>query len=196
MPDQPIDDTIVPEFKKLNDSQLVKKILDGDRDAAGYFISNICFKYFDYIKKQYLYKLDVEVGDLISDFYIFIQENNWKKLRGFRFESKLETWVCIIASRHLYKKYHKELKENSKTSPQIEENYLAQLKPSDTRMSKFELRDAINQLNNNRERLLMLYTLEGYKTEEIAEKLQTSNNNVYILRNRATKHLRELLNER
>ena len=179
--------------QKWDDRKLVKNILAGDRNIAGYYISKPCFKYFNYIKKQYLYNINIEAGDLINDFYIFLQESDWEKLRGFRFESKLETWVCTLATRHLLKKYHKELKENSRTNPQINENYLTLLKPSQKKMSRFELMNAINQLENQRERVLMQYTLEGFGTEEIAKKLEISNNNVYILRSRAIKNLRILI---
>ena len=179
----------------LDDKTLVKRVLEGDKDAMAQFLAEKCFNTFSYICNQRLKCLDLEINDLINDFYIYLSNNDWKVLRTFRFESKLQTWVNWVASRYLVKLYRKDLKENAKETPPITEKTLFDITPNETKMSKFELMDSINKLENTKDREILRYTLLDMKTEEIAKLMATSNGNVYIMRNRAVNNLKRLLNE-
>ncbi len=181
--------------KEINDRELVNRILAGDKDALGEFLLKDCYPIFFKILRDRLSNLDLKADDLISDFYIYLYENDWKRLRGFRFESKLRTWINLVASRYLMKKYKKELKENARKNTPIAEGTLSVFEHLDKKMTKFELTGAIGKLPNERDRRMLEYSIMGFKTDEIASLLKTSNNNVYVIRNRAIKNLKRLLND-
>ncbi len=90
-----------------DDKILIGSILNGQNELAVHFLKNRCAAIFEYIRTTRLKEIDIETGDLINDFYIYLQENNWEKLRAFRFESKLQTWINVVASRYFLKKYHR-----------------------------------------------------------------------------------------
>ena len=117
----PVDETkkCLPNTN-TEDREIVTRIVEGNSLLAALFLKQKCAKIFEYIKDTRLEDLDLQVDDLVSDFFIYLQENNWEKLRTFRFESRLQTWINVVASRYLSKKYASELKERSKTGAQLD----------------------------------------------------------------------------
>lgn len=109
------------EEKYLKDRQFARKILAGNNDAVGDFLNKNCSPIFHKILQGRLYALDLKEKDLIPDFYIYINNDNREKRRSFRFESKLQTWINIVAYRYLCEKYKKELQESEKENPPITE---------------------------------------------------------------------------
>jgi RNA polymerase sigma factor (sigma-70 family) len=177
------------------DSILVQKTLDGDNDALVRFLQTDCFFIFYNIQKGRLQHLDLTPSDLINDFYIYLNKEDWKILRSFRFESKLKTWMSTVALRYLYQKYRKELKESAQLNPLVCETTMQETMFIEKKLTRFELEDAISKLSNERDRDVLLYTLKDYKPEEIALKMKVSISNVYVLRNRAIRNLKKLFNE-
>ncbi|MGK6352241.1 RNA polymerase sigma factor [Parapedobacter sp. DT-150] len=75
----------------LSDKDWVKKIMDGDRDAASLLI-----RHTDKLVAQIVYKMvgnHPERKDLIQDVYL----KTFKNLPRFRFQCKLSTWVAQIS---------------------------------------------------------------------------------------------------
>jgi len=178
-----------------DDRQIVSRIIEGNSLLAALFLKQKCAHIFIYIKDARLKDLDLNMDDLISDFYLYLQENNWEKLRSFRFESRLVTWISIVASRYLLKKYAKELKERSKTGTLIDS--VPSLTDDDPHknMVRAELLDSICHLEDKRYQQVLLLGLQGFDPKEIADRLGTSVNNVYVLKSRAIGNLKNLMDE-
>ena len=186
---------IVPESLNINDRQLIDQIIIGNKVLIALFLKQKCAKTFEYIRNTRLKGLDLDVNDLISDFYLFLQENNWEKLRTFRFESKLQTWVNLVASRYLLKKYEMELKENSMKGTPIEGIASFIDETHYCSVVRAELLEAIQNLKDKKEQQVLLLTLQGYDAVEIARNIGTSTSNVYTIKCRAIEKLRIRLND-
>lgn len=192
----PVDDEKkVSESLNMDDRQLVLQIIRGDNLLAALFLKQKCQRTFEYINCTRLRGLDMHVDDLINDFYLFLQENNWEKLRSFRFESKLQTWINLVASRYLLKKYDKDLKENARKGTQIDGFPSFTDDDHHNKMVRTDLLEAIGQLKEKRDQLVLLLILQGFDSSEIAEQVGTSTGNVYTIKSRAIEKLRTLLNE-
>jgi RNA polymerase sigma factor (sigma-70 family) len=184
----------VPDYLNLDDRLLVNLILEGDHDVAANFLKQKCTVIFDYIIKTRLKGLNLNIDDLVSDFYIFLQENDWEKLRQFRFESKLLTWINLVASRYFLKKYASELKESARKCTPIDGIPSFTDEDSDRRIVQSELLEAISAMKQIRYQQVLLLGLQGFDSGEIGEQLGISINNVYIIRSRAITNLKSLLN--
>jgi RNA polymerase sigma factor (sigma-70 family) len=178
-----------------DDKSLVEQITDGNDQLAFIFLKEKCEKIFEYIRNSRLKGFDLETDDLINDFYIFLQENNWEKLRAFRFESKLQTWINVVASRYLLKKYDNELKENSVKGTPIEGIHSFSDDDTTNRMVLAELLEAISRLKEKRYQQVLLLGLQGFDPKEIGEQIGISVNNVYVIKSRAVEQLKNLINE-
>ena len=192
----PVDDEKkVSESLNMDDRQLVSQIIGGNNLLAALFLKQKCHKIFEYINSTRLKGLDLNVDDLINDFYLYLQENNWEKLRSFRYESKLQTWINLVASRYLLKKYDKDLKENARKGTQIDGFPSFTDDDHHNKMVRTDLLEAIGQLKEKRDQLVLLLILQGFDSSEIAEQVGTSIGNVYTIKSRAIEKLRTLLNE-
>ncbi|NVO20240.1 MAG: sigma-70 family RNA polymerase sigma factor [Bacteroidetes bacterium] len=181
-------------YLDIGDRQLVTLILEGNNKVVTSFFVQKCKWIFEYLNKTRLKGLNLQTDDLVNDFYLFLQEDNWEKLRQFRFESKLQTWINVVASRYFLKKYSRELKETSRDCPPIDSILSFVCEDADERLVRSEVLEAISYLNDKRSKLILLLDLQGFESKEIADQLGISTNNVYVLRSRAIKNLKNLLN--
>jgi RNA polymerase sigma factor (sigma-70 family) len=181
-------------FMDANDRHLVSQILGGNSKVAAYFLTQKCTRIFEYIINTRLRGLGLQTDDLVNDFYIYLQENDWEKLRQFRFESQLLTWIYLVAARYLVKKYARELKENSRNGTPIESISTFVDEDSEQRIVRSEILEAISYLKDKRCRQLLLLGFQGFNSDEIADRLGINTNNVYVIRSRAIKNLKNLLN--
>ncbi|HNX65703.1 MAG TPA: sigma-70 family RNA polymerase sigma factor [Bacteroidales bacterium] len=175
----------------LDDRELVRYITAGNEDLAACFLKQRCLNIFQYINNTRLKELDLDINDLINDFYIFLHEDNWEKLRSFRFESKLTTWINLVATRYLLKKYSKELKEIPLKGTPIEG--ISAFSDDSCSAVHADLLEAISRLKDKRDQQVLLMGLHGYDSPEIAKHIGTSVNNVYVIKSRAIEKLKELI---
>jgi RNA polymerase sigma factor (sigma-70 family) len=159
------------EFRfEVDDRQLVEQILNGKEE-------HLC------------------LDDLINGFYLYLQKDNCEKLRTFRFDSKLQTWICVVASRYLLKKYEKELKENATKSAPIDRIKTFSGEDASERMITADLLEAINLIKEKRCQQVLLLGVQGYEPKEIGEQLGITTNNVYVIKSRAIEQLKNLIHE-
>ena len=84
-----------------SDERLVKAVLSGDQDAVVYMFYTKYSATFQYhIYKLFDYK--VEVSDLVDEFFLFMYEDDWKRLRSYDPSmSSLSTWISTVSYRFL-----------------------------------------------------------------------------------------------
>lgn len=184
------------EYNDLNldDKSLITLILEGDSSIAASFLLNKCFRIFEYINRTRLVGLGLNTNDLVSDFYIFLQQNDWEKLRQFRFESKLQTWINLVASRYFLKKYAIELKERGREHTPIDSIAAFVDENTEQCLVRSEILEAISLLKDKRSQKIIILGLQGFDSSEIADILNTTTNNVYVIRSRAIINLKNQLN--
>jgi RNA polymerase sigma factor (sigma-70 family) len=190
----PAKEKTIAELSGEDERILVEQILLGQNTLAANFLKQKCIKSFEYILHTRLRGLNLDVDDLVNDFYIFLQENNWEKLRKFRFESRLHTWLNLLASRYLLKKYARELKECSGNCTPIDDIKILVNEDAENKLVRSDILEAISFLNNKRYQQVLLMGLQGFDADEIADQLGINANNVYGLRSKAIKKLKNLLN--
>jgi len=83
--------------EKYSDKEIIDGILGGDQAMSQYFFFEKCKSTIgSIIAKVYHHQKDYD--ELVSDLYMFLQKDDWHKLRDFRYESKLTTWLWTVAS--------------------------------------------------------------------------------------------------
>lgn len=180
-------------FNRLSDRQLVEMLLANDEEAVEYVFFHRCDGMFEHILNSILPKGNKE--ELINEYYLYLREDDWRRLRQFEFRSGLNTWLTIVAIRFINAK---------KSLAQINDKALNSL-PMDKaenvaddfdvyhEMSRVELYDAINRLSKPRERLALLGELMGKSAESIAEELGCTVAAVYNLTKKARKAVKKMM---
>ena len=176
----------------LSDRQLVDLLLTNDEKVVEYVFFHRCDGMFAHIIND-VFQSQVKKEELITDFYLFLSADNWRRLRQFEFRSELSTWLTVVAIRYFNQK-----KDEIQTNlGNLEESLMKEVRqiPDDfdlfDEMSRVELYEAIDKLPKSRERMAILGELAGKKAETIAEELGCTVAAVYNLTKKARKTLKK-----
>lgn len=196
-------DKIYQHCEVMSDEEIVAEIIAGDKWVTAYLLIVRCGSRLSFLAKGKFRTLGLEFDEVVSELFLHLQKNDWKALRDFRGQSKsgksckLENYISLIASRLLWKKMNRTVKDLDWILPLHEvEGWLI----SDNSVERYQLVEyvieAIMSLENTGEReVLLLYKIEGRSVQEVAEILNISTGNVYTRCSRALKNLRILLEE-
>ncbi len=175
---------------QYSDEELVNGLLANNEKIIKYFFFEKCTPMFCYIIKNIFdYKADKE--ELISELFIYIQENNWYKLRLFDYRSRLTTWLSVVAIRFFYKK-RDELIENSSQNPLIIQE--TSHDPFARLMAKMDVVTLLQQMPNDRYRqVLQALFIDDVELEQLALQMGITIDNLYNIKRRALAQLIEIV---
>ena len=170
----------------LSDRQLVDLLLTNDEDAVKYVFFHRCDGMFAHVISD-VFQSQVKKEELITDFYLFLSADDWRRLRQFEFRSELNTWLTVVAIRFFgQKKAAMQSSLEDLDTPLIKEvNQIPDDFDIFDEMSRVELYEAIDRLPKPRERLALLGQLAGKKAETIAEEMGITVTAVYNLTKKA-----------
>ncbi|MDR1883520.1 MAG: sigma-70 family RNA polymerase sigma factor [Prevotella sp.] len=173
------------ESKTFSDRDIVEGILANDEQISRYFFFEKCTPMFHYIVKK-LFGYKVEKNELISEFYIYLQDNGWYKLRQFNYRCKLTTWTRVVAIRFFQKK-RRELIESESPSTLYMENTES---IEDGIQDALDVESLVNSLSNSRYRdTIRKLILEDREPQEVANEMEITVDNLYNVKRRALMQL-------
>lgn len=184
-------------FDSLSDRQLVELLLANDEEAIEYLLFIRCNGMFAHIACS-VFQSQVCKEELITDFYFFLSENNWSRLRQFEFKAGLNTWLTVIAVR-----FFKKIRVSQTKMLTIDPQLIVETRKDETddydiinEMSRLELYKAIDRLSKPRERYALLADLTGKRAEDIAAEMGCTVAAVYNLTKKARMELKSIMKER
>lgn len=181
------------KMDRLSDRQLVNLLLANDKEAVEYVFFHRCDHVFAHVINS-IFQSQVKKEELITEFYLFMSADDWRRLRQFGFRSGLDTWLTVVAIR-----FFRQKKDTFWTKTESLDSSLIQVEqiPDEfnhfDEISKVELYKAIEKLPKPRERLALLGSLSGKSAEMIAEELGCSVAAVYNLVKKAKMTLKRKL---
>lgn len=183
------------KMNRLSDRQLVDLLLANDEDAVEYVFFHRCDSMFEHIVNS-VYQSQGKKEELVTEFYLYLRDNDWKRLRQFSFRSALDTWLTIVAIRYFNAK-----ESSTQTKTEMLDPLLIKNKGEKSvddydifhEMSRVELYEAIDRLKKPRERLALLGELTGKSVEVIAEELGCTVTAVYNLTKKARKAVKKMM---
>ncbi len=90
------------------DKYIVRKLIANDAEAVEDFFFNRCRAALTYIG-QYFCQSKESAESLIGEFYEYLADNDWHKLRIFRYSCSLNAYVTVIATRYFQNKRDKRM---------------------------------------------------------------------------------------
>ena len=184
-------------FDSLSDRDLVNLLLANDAEAVEYVFFHRCNGMFAHTIRS-VFQSQGKVEELITEFYLYLRDNDWSLLRKFEFKSSLNTWLTVIAVRY-FRKIHLSQTKIVTVEPQLLiEEHENQSDDFDVlnEMTRLELYKAIDRLSKPRERYALLSELTGKSAEEIATDMGCTVVAVYNLTKKARKELKTLLKDK
>ncbi len=190
-------DRRIAYFETLSDRELVALLLANDQEAVEYVFFHRCNGMFAHIVNS-VFQSQGKKEELISEFYLYLSENDWQRMRQFEFKSSLNTWLTVIAVRFFRKKRTIQTKILTVEPQMVEELQKNEVDDFNVfqEMSRLELYKAIDKLSKPRERYALLADLTGKSAEEIAAEMGCTVSAVYNLTKKARMELKTLLKDK
>lgn len=160
-------------YSDMTDKEIVDLIIAGNEEAMLYLLYDRYENDLKFYAWRYYDSL-AYLEDLINYLYIQFKGKNgdWQPLKSFQWKCKFRTWFCSVAS-HLFLEKRDELiglggKDGSKGTDGGDKP-LPEPKPEPENQKLVMLMEAINRLENDDYRFILIKELEGYNHKEIAE---------------------------
>ena len=178
------------------DREIVDGILGNNQAIIHYFFYTRCHSLLNYIIKS-MFDDVADRDELVNELYIYLQANDWHKVRQFDFRSKLTTWTSVVAIRFFQKK-RLELIDSS------HDNTLCSKKAHSTECTstlsvelKMDIKRAIRRIKNSRyQDVILALDINDIEPEVYAKQNHITVDNVYNLRRRAHLQLSLIMNKK
>lgn len=160
-------------YRDMTDKEIVDLIIAGNEEAMLYLLYDRYENDLKFYAWRYYDSL-AYLEDLINYLYIQFKGKNgdWQPLKSFQWKCKFRTWFCSVAS-HLFLEKRDELiglggKDGSKGIDGGDKP-IPEPTPEPENQKLVMLMEAINRLENDDYRFILIKELEGYNHKEIAE---------------------------
>lgn len=182
------------KWDDLSDHQLVERLLANDEEAVEYVFFHRCNGLFAHIIAS-VFNSAVVKEELITDLYLYLSADEWRRLRQFEFRSELDTWLTMVAIR-FFRQKKTEMQANTVTLDSQINTTIRQMPADDDildQMSRLELYEVIEKIPKPRERYALLGELAGKNAVTIAEELGCTVMAVYNLIKKAKMSVKKMM---
>lgn len=184
-------------YAEWSDNRLVQAILEGNKDAIVYFFYTKYSATFQYhIIRLFNCKTDVE--ELIDEFFLFLQEDNWRRLRMFDNKvASLNTWVSTVSYR-FFRDYRQSLLNMNDTvvAGDLWDRSYTDWAQNQESGIKIDVAKAIGMIRNERDRhIASSLFIDDRDYEQVAREFQLSVDYIYTIKNRLVKQLKNSLKD-
>lgn len=156
------------DYERLSDKEIVDGLTSNNKKIIEYFFLKKCSKLFDYV----LYNVFDNYADkreLTNEFYLFLQENDWKKVNQFDYRSSFMTWVTVVAVR-FFQKIRSRLIE--KPSPEPPKPKVILINPSIFIERRLDVKNALAKMDNERyKKVILALDLNDVRPELLAQEM-------------------------
>lgn len=160
-------------YKNMTDKEIVDLVIAGNEEAMLYLLYDRYENDLKFYAWRYYGSL-AYLEDLTNYLYLQLKGKNgdWRPLKTFQGKSCFRTWFCSVAS-HLFKNKRCELIGLGAKDDSIivngDDHLLPEPEPESVNQKMVMLLEAINRLENDDYRFILIKELEGYNHREIAE---------------------------
>ena len=160
-------------YRDMTDKEIVDLIIAGNEEAMLYLLYDRYENDLKFYAWRYYDSL-VYLEDLINYLYIQFKGKNgdWQPLKSFQWKCKFRTWFCSVAS-HLFLEKRDELiglgGKDGSIGTDGGDKPIPEPTPEPENQKLVMLMEAINRLENDDYRFILIKELEGYNHKEIAE---------------------------
>lgn len=177
---------------EYSDRQIVDGILSNDRVITEHFFYKKCSGMFDFILER-VFDHEIDRDELVSELYLHLSSDNWKKLQQFDFRSKLTTWTTVVAIRFFQKKRTALIGNQFENALNKKE---ANIKVGHERLlnTRIDVRNAIKNLKNERyKEVIVALDIKDMQPEELAKQMNVTVDNLYNIHRRALLSLKAIM---
>ena len=174
----------------MTDQEIIQGLIERDNRVTEEFFFVRCRPLFlSIICKVFNY--EVEYDELVNELYIYMMEDDAKKLRDFEYRSTIYQWFKTVAIHFFVKKRDELIGKDGEESP-----YKGESEPAtdeDAYSAKSDLRRLFSLMPNKRYvYVIQRLMIDGWKPEDLAKEMGINVDNLYNIKRRAMGQLTQV----
>ena len=178
----------------MTDQEIIQKLIERDNRVTQDFFYRYCRPIFlNIIRNVFSYEVDYD--EFVNELYIYLLENDAKKLKDLRLEnqSSLQSWLIRIATRYFVKKRNRMI-ENQSHETLSEQGEDFEMFTDTTLESRLDTEKMLAAMPNERYAFVLRKLIfEDMTPEALAMEMNTTTSNLYNLKKRAIQQLTQVL---
>ena len=174
----------------MTDQEIIQGLIDRDNRVTEEFFFVKCQPLFlSIIRKVFDY--EVEYDEFVNELYLYLMEDDAKKLRDFEYRSSIYQWLKVLAIRFFIQKRSRML-DNSTQETLYSEQIIQTTDEKDS-SAKVDLQRLFSLMPNQRYALVIQrLVLEDQEPEQLAKEMDITVENLYNIKRRAMAQLTQV----
>lgn len=168
----------------MTDREIIQGLIDRDERVTKDFFFNKCRPLFTTII-QLIYDYEVDYDEFVNELYLYLMQDDAKKLRSFEYRSTVFQWLKITTIRHFIRKRNKMIEDKSHETPYNEPGGSDSSKAAEDDLERLFAR----MPNKRYVMVIRRLILDDMKPELLAKEMEITTANLYNIRRRAVAQL-------
>ena len=180
----------------MTDKEIIEKLITRDERITQRFFFRNCRPLFMSIIR-YVFSYEVDYDEFVSEFYLYLMEEDAYKLRQFEGRSSIYQWLKIIAIRYFMAKRERMIDMSSKNTPSDTSIHEDTVDEESRTVARMDITALLERMPNKRYvNVIRRLVLEDAEPKDVAEELRVSVDNLYNIKKRAIASMTQVaLNE-
>lgn len=171
----------------MTDREIIQGLIEKDDGVTREFFFGTCRPLFCSIIGQ-LFCYDVDYDEFVNELYVYLMDDDARKLKEFEYRSSVYTWLKILAIRYFIKKRDR-LIDDSPLKPLYEEPVQSDEK-EDGLTAESDLERLLSLMPNDRYAyVIRKLVLDDCEPEGLADEMGITTANLYNIKRRAMAQL-------
>lgn len=174
----------------MTDQEIIQGLIDRDNRVTEEFFFVKCRPLFlSIIQKVFGY--EVEYDEFVNELYVYLMEDDAKRLRDFEYRSTVYQWLKVVAIRFFIKK-RKKMIENNNGETLYGGTTIQPVDERDT-SAKSDLQRLFSLMTTKRYALVIQrLVIEDQEPEQLAKEMDITVENLYNIKRRAMAQLTQV----
>lgn len=174
----------------MTDQDIIQALIDRDERVTQQFFFKSCRPLFTSIIRH-VFSYEVDYDEFVSEFYLYLMENDAHRLRQFEGRSTIYQWMKVIAIRYFIAKRSRMIEMTSKEPPSAHQREA--VNPEGRLTAQIDIASLLKQMPNQRySYVIRRLVLDEAEPQAVAKELGTNADNLYNIKKRALTALTQI----
>lgn len=171
----------------MTDQEIIEGLIVRNNEITREFFYERCHPLFCKII-SHVFSYAVDYDEFVNELYIYLMEDDARKLRNFGYRCSVYQWLKVLAIRFFIKKRDRMIEDSSKVH--LYERLKIVKSEEKTEMTMFDLQRLFQLMPSQRYAFVIRrLVIEEYDPQNLAEEMGITTANIYNLKRRAMAQL-------
>ncbi len=176
----------------MKSREIVDALIRRDAEVTERFFFKDCRPLFVSIIRN-LFSYEVDYDEFVNEFYIYLMEDNARRLRQFEGRSSIFQWMKVVAIRYFISKRNRVIDSMSNNTLSEKVNNLAASGSAEEYDTQIDVETLLTKMPNRRYAyVIRRLVIDDAEPQDVARELNVEVFNLYNIKKRAMAALTEL----